>query len=50
MFTFPNEYSYIAVTIDGIKYGTSFLNTKDSKSTKKCNAINWTEVVDATKS
>ena len=47
---FPNEYAYVAVTIDGIKYGTSYLNTKDvPDDERKCRCIYWTEVVDKDK-
>lgn len=46
MFTFENEYAYVAVTIDGIKYGTSFLNVKNQTGPRVCTAIEWQEKVD----
>lgn len=46
MFTFENEYMCVAVTINGIKYGTSYLNTKGQDGSRKCTAIEWQEKVD----
>lgn len=47
---FPNEYAYVAVTINGIKYGTSYLNVKDvPDDERKCRYVYWTEVVDKDK-
>ena len=47
---FPNEYAYVAVTIDGIKYGTSYLNVKDiPDDERKCRCVEWIEAVDKDK-
>ena len=46
MFTFENEYVCVAVTINGVKYGTSYLNTKGQDGSHKCTAIEWQEKVD----
>lgn len=47
---FLNEYAYVAVTIDGIKYGTSYLNVKDiPDDERKCRCVDWIETVDKDK-
>lgn len=46
MFTFENEYMCVAVTINGVKYGTSYLNTKNQTGPRVCTAIEWQEKVD----